>query len=180
MKTFYVLDRETGEFLLGTPFAKQTWAEGLDVNGRPIRRPNTFPSTEGTLVAPPAGGAANYWSSSYSPRTGLIYVMAFDGEAKFFIRDEDYAAGNRFIGGGLERIQPIDKDVSAVRAIVPQTGEVKWEYRVQPKSKSGLLSTAGDLLFGGSEDGFFYALDARTGDELWHIAVGGGGQRWCH
>ena len=169
---FYVLDRETGEFLLGKPFAKQTWAEGLDENGRPIRRPNTAPSEEGTLVAPPAGGAANYWSPSYSPRTGLIYVMAFDGEAEFFIRDEEYAAGQRFIGGGQQSVQPIDKDVSAVRAIVPQTGELKWEYPVQPKSRSGLLSTAGDLVFGGSEDGFFYALDALTGDELWHISVG--------
>ena len=169
---FYVLDRETGEFLLGKPFAKQTWAEGLDARGRPIRRPNTLPSAEGTIVAPPAGGAANYWSPSYSPRTGLIYVMAYDGEAEFFIRDEEYVAGDRFIGGGQQRVQPIDKDLSAVRAIVPQTGEVKWEYPVQPKSRSGLLSTAGDLLFGGSEDGFVYALDARTGEELWHIAVG--------
>ena len=88
-----MLDRETGEFLLGKPFAKQTWAEGLDESGRPIPKPNTAPSDEGTTVAPPAGGAANYWSPSYSPRTGLIYVMAFDGEAKFFIRAEEYVAG---------------------------------------------------------------------------------------
>ena len=119
---FYVLDRETGEFLLGKPFAKQTWAEGLDARGRPIRRPNTLPSAEGTIVAPPAGGAANYWSPSYSPRTGLIYVMAYDGEAEFFIRDEEYVAGDRFIGGGQQRVQPIDKDLSAVRAIVPSNG----------------------------------------------------------
>ena len=171
---FYTLDRETGEFLLGKPFAKQTWAEGLDdATGRPIRRPNTAPSEEGTVVAPPATGAANYWSPSYSPRTGLIYVMAFDGEAKFFIRDEEYEAGQRFIGGGQDQTQPIDNEVSAVRAIVPQTGDVQWEYRVQPKSRSGLLSTAGDLLFGGTEDGYFFALDAVTGEELWHMSAGG-------
>ena len=170
---FYVLDRETGEFLLGKPFAKQTWAEGLDDRGRPIRKPNTSPSEEGTLVAPPAGGAANYWSPSYSPRTGLIYVMAFDGEAKFFIREDEYVAGQRFAGGGPQQTQPIDNEVSAVRAIVPQTGDVKWEYRVQPKSRSGLLSTAGDLLFGGTVDGYFFALDALTGEELWHLSVGG-------
>ena len=122
---FYVLDRETGEFLLGKPFAKQTWAERLDDSGRPIRRPDTAPSEEGTTVAPPAGGAANYWSPSYSPRTGLIYVMAFDGEAKFFIREEKYVAGQRFAGGGPQQTQPIDNEVSAVRAIVPQTGDVK-------------------------------------------------------
>ena len=64
---YYTLDRETGEFLVGKPFARQTWAEGLDENGRPIRRPDTFPSTEGTLVAPTAGGATNWWSPAYSP-----------------------------------------------------------------------------------------------------------------
>ena len=63
--------------------------------------------------------------------------------------------------------------MSAVRAISPQTGDLKWEYRVQPKSTSGLLSTAGDLVFGGSVDGFFFALDALTGDELWHKNIGG-------
>ena len=73
---YYTLDRETGEFLLGKAFALQTWAEGLDSNGRPIRRPGTFPSQEGTLVAPIAGGATNWWSPAYSPRTGLLYVNA--------------------------------------------------------------------------------------------------------
>ena len=170
---YYTLDRETGEFLVGKPFAKQTWAEGLDENGRPIRVPNMEPSVEGTVVSPPAGGAANYWSPSYSPRTGLVYVMAYDGEAKFFIRDEEYEAGERFIGGGQDQTQPIDNDVSAVRAIEPQTGDVKWEYQVQPKSRSGLLTTASDLLFGGTEDGYFFALDAVTGEELWHLSTGG-------
>ena len=56
---FYVLDRETGEFLLASPFAKQTWAKGLDERGRPIRIPNMFPSLEGTLVYPSVNGAAN-------------------------------------------------------------------------------------------------------------------------
>jgi len=170
---YYTLDRETGEFLVGKPFAKQTWAEGLDKNGRPIRRPNTAPSVEGTVVSPPAGGAANYWSPSYSPRTGLVYVMAYDGEAKFFIRDDEYETGERFTGGGQVQTQPLDNDVSAVRAIVPQTGDIRWEYRVQPKSRSGLLTTASDLLFGGTEDGYFFALDAVTGKELWHLSTGG-------
>ena len=59
---FYVLDRETGEFLLGKPFAKQTWADGLDERGRPILRPNTAPTREGTLVSPGIVGGANWLS----------------------------------------------------------------------------------------------------------------------
>ena len=56
---YYVLDRVTGEFLVGTPFARQTWAIGLDENGRPIENPETIPSKEGCLVYPDDDGAAN-------------------------------------------------------------------------------------------------------------------------
>ena len=170
---FYIIDRETGEFLSGTPFARQTWAEGLDENGRPIRAPNTLPTPEGTLVAPPASGGTNWQSPTYSPRTELFYVMAFDGEAEFYIRDEDYLEGARFTGGGQQRVLPIETFTSAVRAIDPRTGNRRWEYRVQPQTWAGLLSTAGDLVFGGTIDGYFYALDAVSGRELWHMSVGG-------
>ena len=170
---FYVLDRETGEFLLGKPFAKQTWADGLDERGRPIVRPNTAPTREGTLVSPGIVGGANWPSPSYSPRSGLLYVMAYDGETKYFLRPVDYTPGGSFRGGGGETPLAQDKYYSAVRAISPQTGEIEWEFPVKPRSTSGLLSTAGDLVFGGTSDGFVFALDATTGEELWHMNVGG-------
>ena len=169
---FYTIDRETGEFLSASPFARQTWAERIDENGRPVRRPNTFPTAEGTLVAPDASGGTNWQSPTYSPRTELFYVMAYDGEAEFYIRDEDYLEGARFTGGGQQRVEPIDKFVSAVRAIDPRTGDRRWEYQVQPQTWAGLLSTAGDLVFGGTVDGYFFALDAVSGRELWHMSVG--------
>ncbi|MDA1095146.1 MAG: PQQ-dependent dehydrogenase, methanol/ethanol family [Acidobacteria bacterium] len=170
---YYTLDRETGEFLLGKPFAKQTWAEGLDGNGRPIRRPNTAPSQEGTLVSPMAGGATNWWSPAFSPRTNLLYVNAFDGEAIFFSRDEDYQEGDNFTGGGTETPLPIEHYHSAIRAIDPTTGDVRWEFPITPRSRAGVLATAGDLVFSASIDGYFYALHARTGAPLWHISLGG-------
>ena len=169
---YYTLDRATGEFLLGKPFALQTWAQGLDENGRPIRVPGMFPSADGTVVSPPAVGGTNWVSPAYSPRTGLFYVMAYDGEAEFFIRDEEYVEGDRFIGGGQQRVLPAEEYTSAVRAIDPRTGDRRWEYRVQPQTWAGLLATAGDLVFSGSTDGYFYALDAVSGRELWHMAVG--------
>jgi alcohol dehydrogenase (cytochrome c) len=171
---FYVLDRETGEFLLGKPYAKQTWADGLDENGRPIVRPNTAPTEEGTLVSPSITGGSNWWSPSYSPRTELIYVMAYDGETKYFLRPVEYTVpGQSFRAGGGETPLADEEYFTAVRAISPQTGDLKWEFPVQPRSTSGLLSTAGDLVFGGTRDGFFFALDAVTGEELWKIYVGG-------
>ena len=169
---YYALDRATGEFLTGRPFARMTWAEGLDENGRPIRVPGLFPSEEGVVVSPSAAGATNWMSPAFSPRTELFYVMAYDGEARFYIRDEEYVEGDRFIGGGQIQFQPIEEYTSAVRALDPLTGELRWEYRVQPHTWAGLLATAGDLVFGGSVDGYFYALDAASGRELWHVAVG--------
>ena len=170
---FYVLDRETGEFLLGEPYARQTWASGVDDTGRPIRLPQTFPSIEGTTVSPSIGGGSNWWSPSYSPRTDLLYVMAYDGETKYFLREEEYVAGDQFTGGGGERPLAAEKYVSAVRAISPQTGDLRWEFPVSSRTTSGLMSTAGDLVFGGTADGFFFALDALTGEELWHKNIGG-------
>ena len=169
---FYVLDRETGEFLLGEAYVRQTWAERLDERGRPIRLPNTIPSIEGVLVSPAVQGASNWWSPSYSPRTDLVYVMAFDGETTFYSRKDEYVPGDLFLGGGGLWPLPIEKYVSAVKAISPQTGDVTWAYPVQPRSTSGVLSTAGDVVFSGAIDGYFFALDAATGEELWHINLG--------
>ena len=169
---YYTLDRETGEFLVGKPFARQTWAEGLDSNGRPIRVPDTFPTPDGTLVSPPVVGGTNWFSPAYSPRTELFYVQAFDGEDVFYKRDEDYVEGDQFTGGGFQAPLPIDNYQSAVRAIDPKTGDIRWEYQIQPRSTAGMLATAGDLVFSGSVDGYFYALDAVSGHELWHVNVG--------
>ena len=170
---YYTLDRETGEFLLGEPFALQTWAEGLDENGRPIRRPDTFPSPEGVVVAPTAGGGTNWWSPSYSPRTGLLYVNAFDGEGSFFIRDEEYREGETYTGGGVQPAAPMDTYQSAIRAIDPTTGDIRWEFPMQPRARAGVLSTAGGVVFSATVDGSFFALDAETGEQIWHIPLGG-------
>ncbi|MEE2636291.1 MAG: PQQ-dependent dehydrogenase, methanol/ethanol family [Acidobacteriota bacterium] len=169
---FYTLDRENGEFLIGKPFAKQTWAEGLDSNGRPIRVPNTSPTAQGTLVSPPVVGGTNWFSPAYSPRTELFYVQAYDGEDVYYQRDEDYVEGDQFTGGGFQMPLPIDNYQSAVRAIDPRTGDIRWEYQLQPRSTGGMLATAGDLVFSGSVDGYFFALDAVSGEELWHMSVG--------
>ncbi len=169
---YYTLDRVTGEFLVGTPFALQTWAQGLDEKGRPIREPGKLPTTDGNVVSPSVGGATNWWSAAYSPETELFYVNAFDGEQEFFIREQEYREGEQFTGGGAQNVEPNDKYKSAVRALDPRDGALRWEFPIQPRSTSGLLATAGGLVFGGSVDGYFYALDAATGEELWHIALG--------
>ena len=132
------------------PYARQTWAEGLDENGRPILVPGMEPSVEGTVVYPSITGGSNWWSPTYSPRTGLIYVMAYDAATRYFIRPVEYQEGQSYRAGGGESPEPLENYVRAVRAISPQTGDLRWEFQVDSRTTSGLMSTAGDLVFGGT------------------------------
>jgi glucose dehydrogenase len=61
---------------------------------------------------------------------------------------------------------------SSIRAINPVTAEIEWEFPIMPRSSAGITTTAGGLVFTGSADGYFFALDAATGEELWHISLG--------
>jgi alcohol dehydrogenase (cytochrome c) len=170
---FYVLDRETGAFQLGREFARQTWAEGLNDRGQPIVKPNSAPTASGVFVAPSANGAANWWPPAYSPATGLFYVMAYDGGATFFASDTTTDdVGAMRLGSTIGEEDPTPGAVSAVRAIDPSSGARVWEFRLKPKAMSGLLATAGGLVFGGGIDGYVFALDASTGADLWHRSVG--------
>ena len=167
-----VTDRETGEFLVGTPYAKQTWAEGLDEKGRPIRRDGKLPTPEGNVVSPSMGGGTNWWSAAYSPRTELYYVNAYDGEQEFFHPRAGISRGRAVHRRWRAIRETRDSYKSASRALDPRTGDLRWEFEIKPRSTSGLLATAGDLVFGGTVDGYFFALDAANGEELWHIAAG--------
>ncbi len=169
---FYTLDRATGEFLLGDTFATVTWASGLDASGRPIRVPGMAPTYEGVMVSPAIAGATNWYSPAFNPDTGLFYVTAFDGEQEFFKRDEDYEEGEAYTGGGGRYTQPMDAFHSAIRAIDPATVDIAWEFPIMPRSSAGITTTAGGLLFSGTADGYFFALDAASGGELWNISLG--------
>ncbi len=175
---FYVLDRESGEFLLGKPFTKQTWAESLDENGRPIKLPGTEPTKEGTKLYPAVQGATNWYAPSYSPRTGLFYLQAWvDFWGMYYSGEPVYMPGNRYDGSLIQRTAPIrtehaDPGYGAIRALDPETGERKWEFKMSEISESGLLTTASDLLFSGNFEGNFMALDAENGKLLWRTLLG--------
>ena len=169
---FYVLDRETGEFLLAKAYVKQTWAKEIDDKGRPVRVPGQEPSLEGIAVWPGVNGGMNWFSPSYSPVTGLIYLAAKEQGEIYFKTNAEYKAGDSFTGGGSRPI-PDDPGYGVVRAIAPETGDVKWEYRLVTAPWGGVLSTAGNLVFGGTIEGNVFALDARTGKNLWHFPLGG-------
>ena len=172
---YYVLDRETGEFLHGSEFVHQTWAKELDARGRPIRHPNMEPSAEGTLVYPSVLGATNWYSPSYSPQTGLFYLSVWEAANIYHMQsgsDVEYTPGSAFLGSAPQEV-PDDPGWGAFRALHPTTGELAWEYRLHTKPQSGVLTTAGGIAFCGTMEGYFLALDAFTGEELWRINVGG-------
>ena len=170
---FYTIDAANGQFIQGAPFATQTWAQGLDsVTGAPIRVPGMAPTYEGIMVSPPITGGTNWYSPAYNPDTGLFYVTSFDGEQIFFKRDEDYEEGERYTGGGGRYDQPMDAFQSYIRAINPLNSEIEWEFPIMPRSSAGITTTAGSLLFSGTADGYFFALNAETGEELWNISLG--------
>jgi alcohol dehydrogenase (cytochrome c) len=173
---FYVLDRATGEFLLGKPFVKTNWANGFDEKGRPIRAPGIEPTLKGTLVYPGNQGGTNWYSPSFSPRTGLFYVPTWENSSSIYVKGEAPPEfhENQVFGGLFPKLTSTGEDVySAIRAIDPQTGDKKWEYRLSaPSTEAGILTTASDLLFSGGRDGAFYALDARDGKLLWETNLG--------
>ena len=170
---YYVLDRATGEFLHAKAFVKQTWAKEIDAKGRPVIVPSAQPTTKGVRAYPMVSGGTNWNSPAYNPQTGLYYVPVREGSSLYFQGEALYRPGSRYQGGFFNDEQVMDDWYGAVRALDPLTGETKWEHRLFRPPWAGLLSTAGGLIFAGTEDGYFKALDARNGAELWHMNLGG-------
>jgi alcohol dehydrogenase (cytochrome c) len=133
--------------------------------------PAAIPTAEGSTAYPSVAGASNWMSPSYSPITGLVYVPVTEEGGNFFTTTAEYHPGETFTGGHSQIFTSPRPEV-AVRALDALTGEVRWEYRYSSWCVGGLLSTKGGLVFG-SVGQFFFALDAKTGRELWRIDTGG-------
>ena len=176
---FYVLDRETGEFLHGKNFVKVTWAKGLDENGRPIKVPEASPTAEGVRVWPAVQGATNWYNPAYSTKTGLFYVSTWEYSSVYHKGDPLYTRGNRYVGSVPHGVWPNTmKDVpeqqghGAIRALSPSTGDMEWEFKMTGIGESGILSTAGDVLITGSREGYMLVLDSFTGKNLRSLNLG--------
>lgn len=171
---YYVLDRETGEFLAGKAFAKETWAKGLDAKGRPIELPNNQPTSQGNLIYPSITGSVNWTSPSYSPLTKLVYVNTREQGAYYFKGHPTIDPHNPLDigGGGGQKVVGGDEAYSAVRALDANSGDLKWQFKMVGDSWTGTLATAGNLVFCADAEGNFFALDATTGKPVWHVQLG--------
>lgn len=168
---FYVLDRETGEFLVGKPFAKEIWATELDARGRPMVIPGTAPTPQGVPMYPGVHGGTNYMSPSYSPETGLFYVASRQEPTSYYRATPEFTVGTYYVAGGNRGVPGVEPS-GAIKALDPKTGEVRWEFPLHSPPWSGVLSTAGGLVFGGTAEGNVFALDAATGKPLWDFQTG--------
>jgi alcohol dehydrogenase (cytochrome c) len=165
---FFVLDRATGQNILSSEFVKTNWALGVDAKGQPIPNPAKQPKLDGALVTPNQGGAVNWPSPSFNPETGLFYANAARAWSVYYLYDDDDKPegwGGNDRGGFSEAM---------LQAIDYKTGKVRWSHKWPGAGggvRSGLLSTAGKLLFAGDPSANFVALDPATGEPLWHAAL---------
>ncbi len=169
---FYVLDRTGGQFLAATPFVRQTWNTGFDANGRPKLVPGWDSRPEGSIaVYPSLVGGTNFQAPSYSEQTGWVYVETSESGQRFLRTPQEYEQGKQYQGG---RGQGVGDLVNVnIKAIDPESGAIKWEYKLSRGSLSaGVLATAGGLVFAATSEGNLIALDARTGAPLWHFSTG--------
>ncbi|STQ93870.1 Quinoprotein ethanol dehydrogenase precursor [Janthinobacterium lividum] len=183
---FYVIDANTGKLQNAFPFVKKiTWASSIDLKtGRPNFIPAGRPGDptkgeegkKGTTVfaAPAFLGAKNQMPMAYSPQTKLFYVPANEWGMDIWNEPISYKKGGAFLGAGFT-IKPLFDDyIGAMRAVDPKTGKIVWEIKNNAPLWGGVMSTAGNLVFYGTPEGFLKAVDAKTGKELWKFQTGSG------
>ncbi|AFL51176.1 PQQ-dependent methanol/ethanol family dehydrogenase [Sinorhizobium fredii] len=182
---FYVLNREDGKFVAAYPFVKNiTWAKGIDENGRPIyaeeNRPGDPTSAadggkgQQVFSVPSFLGGKNWMPMAYSQKTELFYVPSNEWGMDIWNEPISYKKGAAYLGAGFT-IKPLFDDyIGSLKAIDPNSGEIKWEYKNAAPLWGGVMATAGGLVFVGTPEGEFKALDDETGKELWSFQTGSG------
>jgi alcohol dehydrogenase (cytochrome c) len=144
----------------------------LDDKGRPIVLPNTTPTPAGNYVCPDAAGTANWGSPSYDPATGFFLVSVREACANYTSMTKSPVPGEGYTGGGVE-VDPKVGEPGFVRALEATTGARKWDFPLHiGSSATGVVGTAGGVVFASSNDGNLIALDSKTGKYLWHYYTG--------
>ncbi len=174
----YTMDRTTGEILAVNPFVPLNWSTGIDLRtGRPTVVPAKL-AHQGRMtqdICPSTTGGKDEEPAAYSPRTGLVYVPAVNVCMNKGGHQVQYIAGTPYMGSNFPAVPAPGGYKGALIAWDPKTAKEVWSVKdVNYPVYSGVLTTAGDLVFYGTLDGWFRALDARTGRTLWQTKLGSG------
>jgi PQQ-dependent dehydrogenase (methanol/ethanol family) len=175
----YVLDRDTGEVLRADNFAPQNWSTGFDwKTKRPLINPAKIPKVEGKVekICPPDIGQKDWEPPAFSPRTGLIYVGLFNLCMDLTNHKVSYIPGTPYDGMEMVRSSVDGKDGNwgGFLAWDPVRGRAAWRIPEKFMVMSGAIATAGDLVFYGTTDGWFRAVDALSGKILFSQKLSSG------
>lgn len=167
---YFLLDRETGEHLLTSPFVQQDWAKEVNAEGQPIPDPQHEPQPDGALTASASFGGTDWMPPSLDPQTGLLYVTGREGYSFWYLALDEHGLAMDHQGGGSLGLLSNYFTI----AIDYQTGKVQWK---RPAGEGwgfpGILTTAGHLLFTSDLNGNVLALNPVDGKVLWHKRLGG-------
>ena len=167
---FYALDRANGKLLLAKAYTKVTWSDGIRPDGRPILIPGQDPTEEGNRTCPGMGGGHNWQATAYSPQTGLYYFTSSEHCMLFYKTSQDFVEGQWYQASTVDRNEP---GTGRILAVDPKTGTISWKFETVSSPTSGLLATAGGLVFAGDAEGYLIAFDAKSGKVLWRFQTGG-------
>ncbi|MDA7424366.1 PQQ-dependent methanol/ethanol family dehydrogenase [Thalassococcus lentus] len=182
---FYVLDAADGGFVGATPFVKDiSWAEGIDDTGRPIfvedNRPgNPADAADGkkgevVFASPSFLGGKNWMPMAFSQKTGNFYVPSNEWGMDIWNEPVTYKKGAAYLGSGFTIKPNYEDHIGSLKAIDPDSLEVVWEAKNDAPLWGGVMATAGGLVFYGTPEGEFVALDDETGEKLWSFQTGSG------
>jgi alcohol dehydrogenase (cytochrome c) len=180
----YTMERANGAMVLAKPYVEVNWTKGIDQKtGKPIEYDptkdiqtyagvgNLTPNQPLKKVCPSIAGGNNYWPSSYSPRTKLLYIPAMTACMTVAVDREKHTKERGWNGGSYTTDERIESNLTAVD---PTTGEIKKNVHLRYPNYSGTLATSGGLVFLALLDGTVAAFDDTTLDEMWKINVGSG------
>src|ERR1700687_4787903 len=169
----YVLDRTNGQFLSAVPFVeKLNWAKGIGANGRP-EVTGLQPEPEGTRMCPGFTGATNWYAPAYNPVTGLFHFLAQEDCDLYFLKPQTFSEGRTFYSTGVRHAAG-DHGQKIFLAYAIDSNRPAWRYaQTGPgHSAGGVITTASGLVFFGDDAQSFEAVDAKTGQSLWHFNTG--------
>ena len=181
---FYVLDRETGEFISAKPFVRTSWADGIDPRtGRPIEAASAYADMEPVLVSPDPTGAHSWYPMAFSPDTGLVYFPVRDETVFLHRPNPDWQPNDSTRNEGIDNTYdgPLLGDwlgapppIGRLLAWNPVAQEAEWKVDFPVLESGGVLATAGNLVFQGRSDGILAAYRATDGKPVWEFDVGTG------
>jgi alcohol dehydrogenase (cytochrome c) len=181
----YTFERDNGQFLLAKPYVNDVrWTKGIDQEtGKPVEYDphkdiQVYSGLQNQTVADPTkklcpsmSGGNNFWPSAYSQRTNLLYIPSMSSCNELTL---DPNLSNKAGDWKGAKFRNIERNESDIIAADPMTGDIKAQVHIPYPNNSGILTTAGGLIFTGFTDGTFAAYDDTTLQQLWKINVGTG------